>query len=147
MWGSRHWRGEGQAKSAVARSAPTGVLAIGRGSGRRGSALTRADDDGFDRGGKYELWRQLGDCSTPPCHPVSAPCERCWVRGEGRRAARHAWQVAETSSTATCRRCARRGDRSTSDLGCFGARVDDRKGKLARFFVSGQCGQQRKEIG
>ena len=98
MWGSRHWRGEGQAKSAVARSAPTGVLAIGRGSGRRGSALTRADDDGFDRGGKYELWRQLGDCSTPPCHPVSAPCERCWVRGEGRRAARHAWQVAETSS-------------------------------------------------
>ena len=55
VWGSRHWRGEGQAKSAVARSAPTGVLAIGRGSGRRGSALTRADDDGFDRGGKYEL--------------------------------------------------------------------------------------------
>ena len=30
VWGSRHWRGEGQAKSAVARSAPTGVLAIGR---------------------------------------------------------------------------------------------------------------------
>ena len=29
---------------------------------------------------------------------------------------------------------------STSDLGCFGARVDDCKGKLARFFVSGQCG-------
>ena len=99
-------------KARVEKGRPRrGCQASGLGSGRRGSALTRADDDGFDRGwetsSEAHLWWNLS-CSAPPsCY---RSFERSWVRRGRAPRHVHAWHATGTSFTATCRRSARRRD-------------------------------------